>query len=93
MKTDDKHHALFRLIASVKNAKEAELLLKDLLTPQEIDSVAERVELVRALASGKPQRSIAQDLGVSISKITRGSRVLKYGTGALKRSIMKLLRS
>lgn len=82
-------HALFQLLASMKNAKETELLLKDLLTPQEINSISERLELVRALAHGKPQRKIAEDLGVSISKITRGSRVLKYGTGALKSYFLK----
>lgn len=75
---------VFALFASVKNAKEAEMLLRDILTPQELDSIAERWELIRELAKGTPQREIAAKLHLSISKITRGSRMLKYGFGGFK---------
>jgi TrpR family trp operon transcriptional repressor len=74
----------------VKSEKEAELLLQDILTPQELESVAERWQLIQALASGKPQREIAHDLKLSISKITRGSRMLKYGSGGFKHFLAKL---
>jgi len=76
-----RYQDLYELFASVKSAKEAEMLLKDILTPQELDSVAERWQLVQMLEAGVPQRDIAKKLGVSISKITRGSRMLKYGSG------------
>jgi TrpR family trp operon transcriptional repressor len=75
---------LYTLFASVKNEKEAELLLKDILTPQEMESVAERWQLIQALATGMPQRDIAEKLGISISKITRGSRMLQFGAGGFK---------
>ncbi|MDD4319479.1 MAG: Trp family transcriptional regulator [Candidatus Peribacteraceae bacterium] len=72
---------VFELFASVSNAKEAEMLLRDILTPQELESVAERWQLVRELVKGTPQREIAEKLNLSISKITRGSRQLQYGSG------------
>ncbi len=72
---------LYELFSSVKNEEEAELLLKDILTPQELDSVAERWQLIQALDAGTPQRDIAEKLGISISKITRGSRMLQFGEG------------
>ena len=72
---------IYRLFASVKNEKEVEMLLKDILTPQELFSVAERWQLIQELAKGTPQRDIAKKLGLSISKITRGSRMLQEGTG------------
>ena len=75
------YRALCTLFASIESEKEADKLLQDILTPQEIDSLAERWHLVHALAEGKPQRKIAKELKVSISKITRGSRVLQYGAG------------
>ena len=75
---------LYALFASVKNEKDAELLLNDILTPQELKSVAERWQLVQALATGMPQREIAEKLGISISKITRGSRMLQFGEGGFK---------
>lgn len=53
--------------------------LEDILTPQEIESIAERIELMRQLTSGKTQREIAHDMSISITTVTRGSRVLQYG--------------
>ncbi len=81
---------LYRLFASIDDVDEAEMLLKDILTPQELDSLAERWELIQALASGIPQRKIAEKYGVSISKITRGSRMLQYGTGGFEHFLRKL---
>ena len=90
----DPHHyrQLYELFASVKDEKEAELLLQDILTPQELDSVAERWQLVQALASGMPQREIAKKLNISISKITRGSRMLQYGEGGFRHFLGKMKR-
>ncbi len=81
---------LYKLFASVESPKEAELLLVDILTPNELDSVTERWQLVQALASGMPQRDIAKKLKVSISKITRGSRMLQYGEGGFGYFLKKL---
>ena len=66
------------------------MLLEDILTPQELDAVAERWQLIRALHSGRPQRTIARELKLSISKITRGSRMLKYGSGGFRHFLQKL---
>lgn len=81
---------LFELFASIDGEKEAEDLLRDILTPREVDSLAERWQEIQLLAKGVPQREIAERLGISISKITRGSRALQYGTGGLLRMLRKL---
>lgn len=80
-------HALF---ASVKTEKEAESLLHDILTPHERKSVAERWQLIRALASGMKQREISKKLNISISKITRGSQMLKTGSGGFELFLKRL---
>ena len=54
-----------------------ESFLYSLLTPSEADEMAKRWALVKELAQGTPQRRIAEDLGLSLCKITRGSRELK----------------
>lgn len=87
---DRYYKELYALLCAMENAKEAKLLLQDLLTPQELDSLAERWQEVRALAKGATQRSIAKRLGISISKITRGSRVLKNGSGGFGYFLRKL---
>ncbi len=82
--------ALYTLFASVRTEKEAQMLLEDILTPQELASLVERWQLIQQLDAGVPQREIAEDLGVSISKITRGSRMLQYGKGGFKYFLKKL---
>ncbi len=54
-----------------------ESFLYSLFTPSEADEIAKRWALVKDLAKGRPQRDIAKDLGLSLCKITRGSRELK----------------
>ena len=84
------YRQLYRLFASIGTAKEAEALLQDILTPQELEDVAERWQIVRELAKGSPQRDIAEKLGCSISKITRGSRMLQCGTGGFAHFLKKM---
>lgn len=81
---------LYELFASMDTEKEVELLLNDLLTPQELAQLAERWQLIQELHNGTPQRDIAKKLGVSISKITRGSRMLQYGGGGFGYFLKKL---
>lgn len=81
---------LYSLFASVKNAKEAALLLEDILTPSELSSVAERWKVIQALSSGMRQREINRKLKISISKITRGSRALRYGRGGFALFIKRM---
>ncbi len=80
---------LYELLASPKTAADAELLLEDLLTPQERAKLAERWQLVKLLATGMTQRKVAQKLKISISKVTRGSRQLQFGTGGFKKYLRK----
>jgi TrpR family trp operon transcriptional repressor len=62
-----------------------EAFLRHLLTPAEIADIAGRWALVKALEQRIPQREIARDLGVSLCKITRGSRELKSPESAFQR--------
>jgi TrpR family trp operon transcriptional repressor len=82
--------SLYQLFAAVDTPREAEMLLEDILTPQEVGSLAERWQLIRMLDEGVPQREIAEELGVSISKITRGSRMLQFGSGGFLYFLKKL---
>ncbi len=81
---------LQKLFASVRNEREAEMLLKDILTPRELASVAERWQLVQLLARGVKQREVKKKLKISISKVTRGSRMLKGGSGGFAYFLKKL---
>jgi TrpR family trp operon transcriptional repressor len=84
------HAELFELLASIKDPAEAKLLAEDLLTPQEVDSIAERWQLVQELVKGTTQRDIVKKLKISIAKVTRGSRMLRYGDGGFAHFLKKL---
>ena len=66
------------------------MLLSDLLTPKERASIAERWQLIQMLANGTKQRDIKKKLKMSISKITRGSRALRYGSGGFALLLKRL---
>jgi TrpR family trp operon transcriptional repressor len=64
-----------------------------LLTPAETADVAARWALVKALDKKIPQREIARNLGLSLCKITRGSRELKKPNSAFRRMLALLASS
>lgn len=88
MKTTKSIKEIATVFASINNPKEFEYLLVDILTPSEIEMLGERWETCKLIAQDKPHREIAKKLGISISKVTRGSRVMKYGTGILKKLVI-----
>ena len=81
---------LHTLFVHVRNQREAEMLLKDLLTPKEYRSLVERWQLIQMLAKGRRQRDIKKKLKISISKVTRGSRMLKHGSGGFALFLKRL---
>lgn len=61
--------------------------LECLLTPTELQAVTTRWALVREIEDGITQREIAKNLGLSLCKITRGSRELKKDDSPFKKMI------
>ena len=53
-----------------------------LLTPKELEAVGMRWQLVKEIKAGTTQREISKELGLSLCKITRGSRELKKENSA-----------
>ena len=71
---------LAELASALANTKDAVLIkdfLERLLTPSEAADIASRWALVKALEQKIPQREISRTLGISLCKITRGSREMK----------------
>ncbi len=81
---------LYALLCAIETPQEAKLLLEDLLTPHELESLAERWQEIQLLASGMTQRAVAKKMGISISKVTRGARMLKHGSGGFETFLKKL---
>jgi Trp operon repressor len=77
---------LAQFLGTVASA-DMEALLNDLMTPQEMMELVERIHLFRQLKDGKTQRAIAEDMGISVTTVNRGSRVLQFGTGVIEKYV------
>lgn len=68
------------IIAEIKHhSDDLDGFLEDILSPQEIETIDERLKIMYALVAGKTQREIAEELELSITTVSRGSRILQYG--------------
>ncbi|MBQ3053920.1 MAG: TrpR-like protein YerC/YecD [Clostridia bacterium] len=75
---------LCRVIANIKTPQDAELLIEDLCTIQEVLALSQRLEVASLLDSGKNYSEITEMTGVSSATISRVNRCLNYGSGGYK---------
>lgn len=75
------------VLSLVDHAGLIEEFLFSILTPTEAVNIATRWELVKLMDRGVSQRKIAERLGLSLCKITRGSKELKKEDSAFGRMI------
>ena len=75
---------LSRVLARLRDPQLVERFLREILTPSEAADLGSRWELLKRLEAGESQRHIATALGISLCKITRGSRELKRTGSALR---------
>ena len=54
--------------------------LEGLLTPYEQQELINRLQIFELLSQGVSQRQVAQQLGVGIATVTRGSRAFQAGS-------------
>ncbi|HEY3400608.1 MAG TPA: Trp family transcriptional regulator [Geothrix sp.] len=80
----DSLRELASLFDQVQDPRLVERFLREILTPSEIGGISARWELVKRLDEGQSQRAISAELGLSLCKITRGSRELKKPRSALR---------
>lgn len=85
-------HNIAQMARALEGADAAliEEFLYSLLTPAEADEMAKRWALVKELSKGMAQRKIAEELGLSLCKITRGSRELKKEGSAFRMLLRRL---
>ncbi len=83
LKTNKKNalHQLMKVISLIQNEEEAHAFFTDLCTPAELESMADRWEVVPLLQQGIPYRKIHEETQVSVTTITRVARFLSIGSG------------
>ena len=61
--------------------------LKEILSESELSDLSKRWRILIMLSEGRTQRDIANELSVSLCKVTRGSKILKEQDAVVKEMI------
>ncbi len=81
---------LFRAILSMETIDECYLLFEDLCTVNEIQAIAQRMEVAAMLDAKCTYVEIAEKTGASTATISRVNRCLHYGTDGYKLAIERV---
>ncbi len=84
---------LLKVLSLCKTSESLANFILDITTPQELEELALRWQIIKELDSGINQRSIAKKLKCSVTTVSRGSRVLKYGEGGFDKILKSYRRS
>lgn len=68
---------LVQIFTEIQDAETMRQFFSEIFTPAEREMIQLRWDLMKKLHSGESQRHIASELGISLCKITRGSKILK----------------
>jgi len=66
-----------KILSNLKNNDLIKNFMTEILTESEMETLSKRWCILKMLSEGKTQRDIAKSLGVSLCKVTRGSKILK----------------
>lgn len=81
---------LFKAILSLKDIDECYRFFDDLCTVNEIQSLAQRLEVARMLENGKTYHMIETETGASTATISRVKRCLNYGNDAYSMALTRI---
>jgi len=84
-KADD----IAQAFCSITDLRTMRRFISELFTAAEIKDITLRWHLMQMLLEGVAQRRIADDLGISLCKITRGSKILKKKDSVSRRILEK----
>lgn len=89
-RNDDYKNALYKALLSFETIEECSAFFDDICTVQEIESIAQRLEVARRLAKGESYVDINKATGASTATICRVSKCINYGEGGYKIAIERL---
>ncbi len=81
---------LFEAVLSLNNLEECYRFFDDLCTVNEIQSLAQRLEVARMLSAGLTYHKIEGETGASTATISRVKRCLNYGNDAYQMALERL---
>ncbi len=76
--TQENLELLYKAILTLENEKECAAFLADLCTPQELNSLAQRLHVADMLTKGNVYNKIVEETGASTATISRVNKTLNY---------------
>ena len=76
-------------IRNLKRKRDLQNFLSDLLTPEELLDLGQRLRIAKLILAGKAYEEISEKANVSTTTITKVGQVLKYGDGGLEKVLSK----
>lgn len=84
MTLDEAYKDLLDVFTEIDSAEDMQHLFEDIFTEAELKDFTIRWKLMNDLYQHKSQREIANDLHISLCRITRGSKMLKKKDGFVR---------
>lgn len=81
---------LYSAITSLETVEECSAFFDDICTVQELEALAQRLEVACQLLDGKSYVDINKTTGASTATICRVSKCLNYGDGGYKTAIDRI---
>ncbi len=81
---------LLKAVLALKSEEECAAFFEDICTIQEVDAMAQRLEVACLLCEGQSYIDINKQTGASTATICRVSKCLNYGDGGYKTVIERL---
>lgn len=81
---------LFEAILKLETLEDCYQLFEDLATVNEIQALAQRLEVARQIREGNTYHKIENATGASTATISRVKRCLNYGTGGYDLALERL---
>ena len=80
---------LFEVILGLETVEDCYNFFEDICTINELQDMAQRLDVAILLDKGKNYQEIAKEVSVSTATISRVSRCLNYGSGGYKAALSK----
>ena len=77
--SDWRLNELLNVILRIKTKEELKNFFEGILTPKELEEIPMRLQIVKMLKKGISQHKIAEELGIGIATVTRGSKEIQKG--------------
>lgn len=80
---------IIEIIKQLNKKSEIETFFDEMFTKKELEKLQKRWRILNMLTQGKTQRQIANELNVSLCKVTRGAKILKDKNAVVSKFLIK----